>query len=74
MPLLNFYACGMGDFAKDYAYGVDAKPTEPVAVPATFRGIRRPDGRAATRNYIGIVTTVNCSAATSRIIGSSEGA
>jgi altronate hydrolase len=52
----------MGDFSRDYAYGVDAKPTEPVAVPAHFQGIRRPDGRVATRNYIGIVTSVNCSA------------
>jgi altronate hydrolase len=33
-----------------------------VPVPATFQGIRRPDGRVATRNYIGIVTSVNCSA------------
>ena len=30
--------------------------------PATFLGIRRPDGRVATRNYIGILTSVNCSA------------
>ncbi|HJQ57011.1 MAG TPA: UxaA family hydrolase, partial [Vineibacter sp.] len=34
----------------------------------TFQGIVRDDGRVATRNYIGIVTTVNCSAATSRMI------
>jgi altronate hydrolase len=52
----------MGDFARDYAWGVDAKPTGYVAEPATFQGIRRPDGRVATRNYIGIVTSVNCSA------------
>ncbi|MGH7041399.1 MAG: UxaA family hydrolase [Acetobacteraceae bacterium] len=54
--------CGMGDFAKDYAFGVDACPTAYVATPATFQGIRRADGRVATRNYIGIVTSVNCSA------------
>ncbi len=54
--------CGMGDFAKDYAYGVDARPTEAAALPATFQGYRRADGRVATRNYIGIVTSVNCSA------------
>ena len=52
----------MGDFAKDYAYGVDARPTDFVAEPATFEGIRRPDGKVATRNYIGILTSVNCSA------------
>ena len=54
--------CEMGDFAKDYAYGVDAKPTDYANTPATFDGIRRPDGRVATRNYIGILTSVNCSA------------
>jgi altronate hydrolase len=54
--------CEMGDFAKDYAYGVDAKPTDHANTPATFDGIRRPDGRVATRNYIGILTSVNCSA------------
>ncbi len=54
--------CGMGDFSKDYAWGVDAKRTAMIDPPATFQGIRRPDGRVATRNYIGILTTVNCSA------------
>ena len=54
--------CEMGDFAKDYAYGIDAKPTDYANTPATFDGIRRPDGRVATRNYIGILTSVNCSA------------
>ncbi len=54
--------CGMGDFAKDYAYGEDARPTPMFDPPATFEGIRRADGRVATRNYVGIVTSVNCSA------------
>jgi altronate hydrolase len=54
--------CGMGDFARDYAYGVDASPTEALTPPAQFMGIRRADGRVATRNYIGIITSVNCSA------------
>lgn len=54
--------CGMADFARDYAYGIDVKPTPNVDMPATFMGIRRDDGRVATRNYIGILTSVNCSA------------
>src|SRR6201991_3758378 len=53
---------GMGEFSKDYAWGVDVKPTPNFDLPATFQGIRRPDGRVATRNYIGILTSVNCSA------------
>jgi altronate hydrolase len=52
----------MGDFAKDYAYTVDARQTDYANTPMTFDGIRRPDGRVATRNYIGILTSVNCSA------------
>jgi altronate hydrolase len=60
--------CGMGDFAKDYAYGVDAKPLAPVERPASFEGIRRADGRVATRNYIGILTSVNCSAHVAQIV------
>src|SRR6186713_2250432 len=60
--------CGMGDFAKDYAYGVDVKPVPNFDLPATFEGIRRGDGRVATRNYIGILTSVNCSAHVAGIV------
>ncbi|MFX7824976.1 UxaA family hydrolase, partial [Acinetobacter baumannii] len=31
-------------------------------------GIVRPDGRVATRNYIGVLTSVNCSATAARAI------
>src|SRR3954447_25391051 len=65
---VHVHNMGMGDFAKDYAYGVDAKPTDYVPEPATFEGIVRPDGRVATRNYIGILTSVNCSAHTASLI------
>jgi altronate hydrolase len=60
--------CGMGDFARDYAYGVDVKPTPNFDLPASFEGIVRGDGRVATRNYIGILTSVNCSAHVAGII------
>jgi altronate hydrolase len=59
---VHTHNCGMGDFAKDYAYGADVTPTAFLNPPATFEGIRRPDGRVGTRNYIGILTSVNCSA------------
>ena len=36
--------------------------------PATFKGIVRADGRIATRNYIGVLTSVNCSATVARAI------
>ncbi|HTQ34079.1 MAG TPA: altronate dehydratase family protein [Stellaceae bacterium] len=58
----------MGDFARDYAFGIDARPVEPARDIATFEGIVRADGRVATRNYLGILTTVNCSASAARFI------
>jgi altronate hydrolase len=56
------------DFARDARSGADAKPTEYVAAPATFDGIVRPGGAVATRNYIGVLSTVNCSATVARAI------
>lgn len=38
----------------------------PADLRRTFQGLRRPDGRVATRNYIGVLTTVNCSATVAR--------
>ncbi len=57
-----------GELRLEYAISsqVPADP-EPIC-GRTFLGYRRPDGRAATRNYIGVVSTVNCSAATSKMI------
>jgi altronate hydrolase len=36
--------------------------------PLTFAGYRRADGRAGTRNYVAVVSTVNCSATVSKRI------
>jgi altronate hydrolase len=55
-------------FGRDYAFCADARPTTYVKPGATFRGIVRPDGRVATRNYLGVLTTVNCSATVARKI------
>lgn len=55
-------------FARDYAAGTGTHPTEYAADPATFMGIVRPDGRVATRNYLGVLTSVNCSATAARAI------
>ena len=53
---------------RDYAFEVDAKDPDPVPVPATFQGYRRANGRFGTRNYVGILTSVNCSATVARFI------
>ena len=54
-------------FERDYAFGQDLpKPPEPKR--ASFMGYKRADGRVATRNYIGVLSTVNCSATVSRAV------
>ena len=55
-------------FARDYQSGEGAQPTAYVDRPATFQGYVRADGRVATRNYIGVLTSVNCSATVARAI------
>ncbi len=59
----------MGDtFERDYAFGVDVRPVTPANPQAMFMGINRGDGRVATRNYIGLLSTVNCSATVCKLI------
>ncbi|HEY6821431.1 MAG TPA: altronate dehydratase family protein [Burkholderiales bacterium] len=65
---VHVHNLAMGDFQRDYAFSSLVKKTEYVATPATFLGIKRPDGRVATRNYIGILTSVNCSATVARMV------
>ena len=55
-------------FERSHEPGAGATPTAFVSDPGIFMGIRRPDGRIATRNYIGVLTSVNCSATAARAI------
>jgi len=52
------------DFDRDPGFCEDVRPVDyvPEAERATFMGIVRPDGRVATRNFVGILSSVNCSA------------
>ena len=52
------------EFDRDYAYARDFVPLEllPQAERAVFKGFKRSDGRVGTRNFISVVSTVNCSA------------
>ncbi len=59
----------------DYAFATDLRPVAAVA-PETrdsFMGFRRPSGRVGTRNYIAVVTSVNCSATAARKIAAAFG-
>jgi altronate dehydratase len=58
----------MSDHPEDYAFASGAQPL-PVADEArTFLGYRRADGRSGTRNYLGVLTSVNCSGSVARFI------
>jgi altronate hydrolase len=56
-----------GKFERDYAIGSDVQPL-PSRRHASFMGYQRADGRVATRNYIGVLSSVNCSATAARAI------
>lgn len=67
---VHTHNCVMGDLEKDYGFCRNAVPTDyvPEAQRATFQGYRRANGKVGTRNYVGILTTVNCSATVARAI------
>jgi altronate hydrolase len=58
------------EFARDYQFaeGARQEPLLPVDQCATFEGYRRANGRVGTRNYLAILTSVNCSASVARFI------
>jgi altronate hydrolase len=57
-----------GELSLDYAFSSEI-PADPVPIIGrTFQGIKRANGKTATRNYIGILSTVNCSATTSKYV------
>ena len=60
---------------EDYEISTDLRPAVTVAEAArdSFMGYRRENGRVGTRNYIGILTSVNCSATAARMIASAFG-
>lgn len=68
---VHVHNMGMGEtFDRTFQVGSGARDAGmiPAERRATFQGIVRPDGRVATRNYIGVLTTVNCSATAARLV------
>ena len=67
---VHVHNLAVGDLERQYEYSVDYQPLEilPVEQRRTFMGYRRPDGKVGTRNYIAIISSVNCSASTVRFI------
>ncbi|MBA3910110.1 MAG: galactonate dehydratase [Rhodobacter sp.] len=58
---------GMGPHSSDYAIGSESRPLPPLE-PRSFMGFHRADGSVGTRNYLGILTSVNCSGSVARFI------
>ena len=58
---------GMSLHALEHDFGADLR-TLPRQPQRTFQGYRRADGRAGTRNYLGVLTSVNCSGSVARFI------
>jgi altronate hydrolase len=55
-------------FERDYAFASEAAPAQPDFEHRTFQGFLRDDGRVGTRNYVAVISAVNCSASTSRAV------
>ena len=56
------------NISHDYDFGTNLREVPEPAVRDTFRGYRRPNGKVGTRNFIAILTSVNCSATAARKI------
>ena len=59
-----------GAHEMEHEFGTDVRPVDfyPPERMRTFDGYKRADGRVGTRNYVAIVSTVNCSASVSRFV------
>ena len=58
----------MPERLRDYAKSTAVPPDPPPLAGYTFQGFRRADGRVGTRNYVAVISNVNCSASVSKYI------
>lgn len=67
---IHEHNCAFAAFDRDYAFCRDARNDGllPEAQRATFQGFKRANGKVGTRNYIGILTSVNCSATVAKFM------
>lgn len=59
---------GMHERASSMESFSPANASPVVPSDKTFEGFIRPNGKVGTRNYIGIISTVNCSATVSKVV------
>ncbi len=67
---IHTHNCEFRMFERDYAYSTELSDTPfvPEGERRTFEGYVRKTGKVGTRNHIGILTSVNCSATVARYI------
>ena len=60
----------VGDLRQDYEFCTDVQPVDyyPASRMRYFDGYKREDGRVGTRNYVAIISGVNCSASVSQFV------
>jgi altronate hydrolase len=66
---VHVHNLGMDGGARSYEFGTDRTVLPaPSGPPRTFQGYHRANGRVGTRNYVGVLTSVNCSASAAKMI------
>ena len=67
---IHSHNCAVKVFERDYKFAEAAveETILPIEQRRTFEGYKRASGRVGTRNYVGVLTSVNCSASVARFI------
>jgi len=67
---VHVHNLAVGDLHQNYEVGVDVQPVRyyPPEQMRYFAGFKREDGRVGTRNYVAVISTVNCSASVSQFV------
>ncbi len=67
---VHVHNLAVGELKQSYEVGVDVKPVDyyPPEKMRYFEGYQRADGKVGTRNYVAVISTVNCSASVSQFV------
>jgi altronate hydrolase len=67
---VHVHNLAVGELRQRYEVGVDVRPVDhyPPGQMRYFDGFKREDGRVGTRNYVAVISTVNCSASVSQFV------
>ncbi|PYM36205.1 MAG: galactonate dehydratase [Candidatus Rokuibacteriota bacterium] len=67
---VHVHNLAVGELRQQYEIGVDVKPVDyyPAERMRYFDGYKRADGRVGTRNYVAVLSTVNCSASVCQFV------